>query len=159
MCLFKGEVKLLWRVKLYRVPFYSTDFVVLWNETCLFLFPCHKMKLLGLNIVFCVRKPHEIAGNILDLIFHLIETSYRQITWYIFFVTQQPIVGQGLRIIEASQSHSDKSHSAGLLRTSDQPDVGTSTWQGITLTTDRHPFSHTSVMGAVANSRLRRHGH
>jgi len=38
------------------------------------------MKLLGLNIVFCVRKPHEIAGNILDLIFHLIETSYRQIT-------------------------------------------------------------------------------
>ena len=78
---------------------------------------------------FCVRKHHEIAANILDLIFNLIETSYQQITLYIyfFFVTEQPILGQGLRIIEASQSHSDISHSAGLLRMSDQSDAETST--------------------------------
>ena len=51
VCLFKGDTKLLWHVKLYGVLFYSTDFVVLSNETWLFLFPCHKMKLLGINLV------------------------------------------------------------------------------------------------------------
>jgi hypothetical protein len=36
-------------------------------------------------------------------------------------MVQQPIVGQGLLIIEASRSHSDTPHSVGLLWTSDQP--------------------------------------
>lgn len=41
----------------------------------------------------------------------------------IFFpMTQQPLVGQGLRIIETSLSHSDTLHTVGLLWTSDQPD-------------------------------------
>jgi len=44
-------------------------------------------------------------------------------------MAQQPLVGQGLLIIEASRSHSDTSHSVGLLWTSDQPDAETSTWQ------------------------------
>jgi hypothetical protein len=34
-------------------------------------------------------------------------------------VTQQPLVGQGLLIIEASRSHSDTPHSVGLLWTND----------------------------------------
>jgi hypothetical protein len=38
-------------------------------------------------------------------------------------MAQQPLVGRGLLIIEASISHSDISHSAGLLWTSDQPDA------------------------------------
>jgi hypothetical protein len=38
-------------------------------------------------------------------------------------------VGQGLLITEASRSHSDTPQSVGLLRTSDQPDAETSTWQ------------------------------
>jgi hypothetical protein len=54
-------------------------------------------------------------------------------------VAQQPLVGQGLLIIEASRSHSDTPHSVGLLWTGDQPDTETSTWQHTTLTTDRHP--------------------
>jgi len=54
-------------------------------------------------------------------------------------MTQQPPVGQGLLIIEDSPSHSDTPHSVGLLRTSDQPMAQTSTWQHITITTDRHP--------------------
>jgi hypothetical protein len=47
----------------------------------------------------------------------------------IFFppMVQQPLVGQGLLIIEASGSHSDTPHSVGLLRTRDQPDAETST--------------------------------
>jgi hypothetical protein len=49
-------------------------------------------------------------------------------------------VGLGL-LYEASRSHSDTPHSVGLLCTSDQPDVETSTWQHTTLTTDRHPCS------------------
>jgi hypothetical protein len=41
----------------------------------------------------------------------------------IFFpMTQHPLVGQGLRIIETSLSHSDTLHTVGLLWTSDQPD-------------------------------------
>ena len=41
-------------------------------------------------------------------------------------MAQQPLVGQGLLIIEAPQSHSETVHS-GLLWTGDQPDAGTST--------------------------------
>jgi hypothetical protein len=37
-------------------------------------------------------------------------------------MTQQPLMGQGLFIIEASRSHSDTPPSGGLLWTSDQPD-------------------------------------
>jgi len=46
---------------------------------------------------------------------------------YIFFVGQQPPVGQSLLIIEASRSHSDTPQSVGLLWTSDQPYAKTST--------------------------------
>ena len=42
-------------------------------------------------------------------------------------------------VIEASRSHSDTSHSAGLLWRSDQTDAETYTWQYTTLTTDRFP--------------------
>ena len=40
-------------------------------------------------------------------------------------LTQQPLVGQGLLIIEASGSHSDTPHSVELLWTSDQPNAKT----------------------------------
>jgi hypothetical protein len=46
---------------------------------------------------------------------------------YFFPMAQQPPVGQGLLIIEASRSHLDTPHSVGLLWTSDQPDAETST--------------------------------
>jgi len=42
-------------------------------------------------------------------------------------MAEQPPVGQGLLIIEASQSHSDTPHVVGLLWTSDQTDAETST--------------------------------
>jgi len=44
-------------------------------------------------------------------------------------MAQQPLLGQGHHIIEASQSHSDTPHSVRLLWTSDQPDAQTSTCQ------------------------------
>jgi len=49
---------------------------------------------------------------------------------------QQPLVGQGLVIIEVSRSHSDTPHSVGLFRTSDRPDTKTSTLPQTTLTID-----------------------
>jgi len=52
-------------------------------------------------------------------------------------MVQEPPLGQGLLIIEASRSHSDTPHSVGLLWTSDQPDTETSTWQHTTITRDR----------------------
>jgi hypothetical protein len=54
-----------------------------------------------------------------------------------YFPRQQPLVGQGLLIIEASRSHSDTPHSVGL-QTSDQPDAKTSISQQTTLTGDIH---------------------
>jgi hypothetical protein len=40
---------------------------------------------------------------------------------YFFFMAKQLLVGQGLLIVEALPSHTDTSHSVGLLWTSDQP--------------------------------------
>jgi len=42
------------------------------------------------------------------------------------------LVGQGLRIIETSRSHSDTPHSVGLLWISDQPHAETSIWHHTT---------------------------
>ena len=52
-------------------------------------------------------------------------------------LAQEPIVGQDILIVEASRSHSDTRHLAGLLCTSDQSDAGTSSWQHTTRTIDR----------------------
>jgi len=54
-------------------------------------------------------------------------------------MAQQPPVGQGLLIIEASRSHSGTPHSVTLLWTIERPDVETSTWKYPILTRDRHP--------------------
>jgi len=53
-------------------------------------------------------------------------------------MTQQPPVGQGLIIIENSSSHSVTQQSVGILWTSDQPDVETTTWQHTTLAGNNH---------------------
>jgi len=45
-----------------------------------------------------------------------------------FTMSQQPPVGRGTLIVQASRSHSDTPHSVGLLLTSDQPDAETFTW-------------------------------
>jgi len=50
---------------------------------------------------------------------------------------QQPLMGQGHLIFEASRSLSDKLHSVVLLWTSDQPVAENSTWQNTTVTGDR----------------------
>ena len=51
-----------------------------------------------------------------------------------FFNGWTPLVVLGLLIVEVSRSHS-----VGLLWTSDQPDAETSTWQHTTFTRDQHP--------------------
>ena len=54
-------------------------------------------------------------------------------------MAQLPLVHQGLLILEASRSYSDKQHSVGLLWTSDRPNAETPTWQHTTFTRDRQP--------------------
>jgi len=56
-------------------------------------------------------------------------------------MAHQPLVGQGLLIIEASRSHSNTRYSVGILWMSDQPDAVTSTEQHTTLTRDGHSCS------------------
>jgi hypothetical protein len=55
----------------------------------------------------------------------------------IFFMKQQPLVGQGLLSIDLSLSRSGTPQSVGLLWMSDQPVAETSTWH-TTVTTKRH---------------------
>jgi hypothetical protein len=55
----------------------------------------------------------------------------------IFFMAQQPLMGQGRLIIEASRSHSDTPHSVVLLWTRDRCVAEASTRQHTTLTRDR----------------------
>jgi hypothetical protein len=69
-------------------------------------------------------------------------------------MAQQPLVAQGLLVIEVSLSHSETSHSVGLLWASDRPVAETSTWQQTTLTRDKHTPSgirtpHPSKRAAV----------
>ena len=74
-----------------------------------------------------------------------------------------PPVGQGLLIIDDSQSHSDTPQSVGLLWTSDQPVAETSTWQHTTLITDIHAICRIRTRNpskwAAAHPRLRPRDH
>jgi hypothetical protein len=79
-------------------------------------------------------------------------------------MAQQPLVGQGLLIIETSRSHSDTPQSVGLLWTSDQPDAETSTRQHTTLRGDRYPCprrdrTRNPSKQAAADPRLKPLGH
>jgi len=70
----------------------------------------------------------------------IFQSSCRQLTViYFVLMVHQPLVGQGVLIIETSQSHSDTPQSVGFLWTSDQPIPETSTWQHTTLTRDKYP--------------------
>jgi hypothetical protein len=57
-----------------------------------------------------------------------------------FFWLDIPLLGQGVLIVEALQSHSDTPYPVGHLWTGDHAIAETSTWQYTTLTKDRHPF-------------------
>ena len=67
-------------------------------------------------------------------------------------MAQQPSLGQGLLIVEASRSHSGTPQSIGLLWTSDQPDAETSTWQHTTLTKEGLPFPPAGFEPAIPSS-------
>jgi hypothetical protein len=56
-------------------------------------------------------------------------------------MARQPQMGQGLLIVGAWRSHSDKPHSLGLLCTGDQPDTEIPTWQH-TNTQKREAYMH-----------------
>ena len=73
-------------------------------------------------------------------------------------------MGHGLLIREVSITHNDVVHMVGLLWMSDQLVAETSTWQHITLTTDKHPYpwwdwTHDLSRRAAAGLRLRLRGH
>ena len=78
----------------------------------------------------------------------------------VFITAQQSLVGQGLLFMEDLLSHSDTPYSVRLLRTSDQPDAETSTWQYTSLTTNIHALggilSHNSSKRSAADPRLDR---
>jgi len=66
---------------------------------------------------------------------------------------QQPLVDQGLLIIEASRSHSDTLHSVGLLWASDRSDEETSNWQHTTFTRVRGTHTPDGIRNCNPNKR------
>jgi hypothetical protein len=90
----------------------------------------------------CIISPSTFF--LLRLHDHQLSTDPRTLYFFLPMV-QQPLVGQGLLIIEASRLHSDTPHSLGLLWTSDQPDAETYNWQHTTFTRDRHPCPPTGI--------------
>ena len=74
-------------------------------------------------------------------------------------MAQQPLVDQGLLIIEVLRSHSETPQLIVLLWTRDQPDADTSTWKHTTPTRDRHPCPGLIRTNNPADPRLRSRGH
>jgi hypothetical protein len=66
-----------------------------------------------------------------------VEVDRKGSEWDFFLLWRNRPAGQDL-IIDDWRSHSDATHLAGLLRTSDQTVPETSTWRRTTLTRDRH---------------------
>jgi len=60
----------------------------------------------------------------------------------VLLTMQNPLVGQGLHIVEASRSRSDTPQWVGLFWTSDRPVAETFTWLHTLLTRDRTPRGH-----------------
>jgi hypothetical protein len=94
------------------------------------------------------------------LIFNIFYVSLFIINIF-FSVAHQPLLNQGLLIIEASWLHSDTPHSVQLLWTSGQPDAETSAWQHTTIKRDRHlcPWRYSNphyqqTIGCRPNQRL-----
>ena len=79
------------------------------------------------------------------------------INYKIFFMTQQPVVGQGHHIVEASRSYSDTPHSVGLLWTRNRPIAEISTWRGTTLKRYRRPRSRRDSNPQSQKESGRRH--
>jgi hypothetical protein len=71
---------------------------------------------------------------------------------FLSMATQRPLC-QSVLIIEASRSYSDTPHTVGLLRTSDQPNAESSTWQHTALTTDRISMSPAGFKPKIAASQ------
>jgi hypothetical protein len=70
--------------------------------------------------------PHVTKSKELQETLRIIGLNHVNINVEAFFLmARQPVVGQGLLIVEDSRSHSDI-HRVGLLWTSDQPDADTS---------------------------------
>jgi hypothetical protein len=72
-----------------------------------------------------------------------IEIQMKRMCWWsshrlLSFIEEQPLVGQGVLIIEASLSNSDTPHSTGLIWTSDRSDAVTATWHHTALRINIH---------------------
>jgi len=73
-------------------------------------------------------------------------------------MAQQPPLGQGFLVIEASLSHLDTPHSVRLLWTGDKPEAETSTLQHTTLIRDRNPYHRVGFEHVItANERSQTH--
>ena len=82
---------------------------------------------------------HHALCQILYLVTILNKLIFHLKVLFFFSFRNSPPVTHDLLSFEASRSHSDTPQSVRLLRTIDQPDAQTSTWQHTILTTDRHP--------------------
>jgi hypothetical protein len=111
----------------------STDFLITYiyalNYTGLLCHAITNTTTPGLSNPRPVRLCNAVRGHICQLTYMIYYYTILLNTITItFFTGTTAYSGPGLIIIEASWSHSDTSHSVGLLWTSDQPGPQTSTW-------------------------------
>ena len=128
-------------------------------------------------------KPYDIASklhsitshNSVILIFTALEAPNLKQIWILFpsyyrrhdnvilFLGATHLMGQGLLIIEASQSHLNAPHSVGILWTSDQPDAETTSLQHTTFAKYRHlcpdGIRNCNLSYRAEIRRLRHRGH
>jgi len=103
-----GRMSLLFH---YNGNFIYVTWILMLHTTL--TFSILRVSSIGLSLLLCISFYHV---SIIDC---NKSTSHR--LQHFSPMAQQPLMGQGLLIIEASRSHSDTPHSVGLLWTSDQP--------------------------------------
>jgi hypothetical protein len=112
------------------------------TKTLLLIYSSLERELAGLPKRWYLSKKLHVVTSKTILTFTTVRVkNFTRTMLHKFFIfsptAQQPLVGQGILIIEASRSLSDTSYSVGLLWTSDQPHAETSTWQHTTLTREK----------------------
>jgi hypothetical protein len=146
-------------IQQYSRPFSSSKL----NPVCAYRRLCNEYNSTYLHWSFATLKTLTTMEPKFKLRQSIIRVSFPalHITLYFSPWRKQPLVGQGLLIVEVSRSHAPQP--VGLLWTSDQPVADTSTLQHTTLTTDIHApgwiRTHNPSKRTDAHPRLGPRGH
>ena len=108
------------------------------GESTIFIFRVQQSKNGLLSRWTCYALRRVVSYLSIDMVYSRRRESKTVTDIHAFPMAQQPLVGHGRLIMEASLSHSDTVHPVGLFWTRDRSMARTFSWQH-THTQDRHP--------------------